>query len=126
MHQWAKYEDKEKNKVRENVSKLPNETDEEFEKAINDDFDIMSEKFKNELGQDSIYAMAYPYGKYSTLSEVTLHERGVKMTVLTADNYTNTVVKGLPQSLYALCRYGVYEELTPEKLIELLEKNYKG
>ncbi len=126
MHQWAKYENKGKNKVRENVSKLPNETDEEFEKAINDDFDIMSEKFKNELGQDSIYAMAYPYGKYSTLSEVTLHERGVKMTVLTADNYTNTVVKGLPQSLYALCRYGVYEELTPEKLIELLEKNYKG
>lgn len=63
---------------------------------------------------------AYPYGYFSTLSEVVLSEMGIEIT-LSIDPRTNTLVKGMPQSLRQLGRYYMKEELTAEALLELLE-----
>ena len=64
--------------------------------------------------------MAYPHGEYSTLTNVVLKSFGVKVTLSTvADN--NTIIKGLPQSLYALNRYNISENVSSEMLMEYLE-----
>ena len=63
--------------------------------------------------------LAYPAGQYSTLAQVTLQELGVHVTLSTNPG-VNTVVKGLPQTLYAMLRFGITDNITPEALLTLI------
>ena len=117
MHQWAPYEDTDR--VRETVSKLPGESDEAFAAALTEDFKRFSSELMEKTGQPT-RVLAYPQGAYSVLSEVVLHELGVKVTLSTNAERVNTVVRGLPQSLYALNRFAVDEHTTPAELLSLL------
>lgn len=68
-----------------------------------------------------MFALSYPLGKYSDLTEVVLKELGVKVT-LTTEPGVNTLIKGLPQCLQALKRIPVDENTSPEALLKLLQQ----
>jgi hypothetical protein len=53
------------------------------------------------ITQQPVYALAYPHGVYNLLAQVVLSQAGVRVT-LTTEVGTNTLVKGLPQSLLNL------------------------
>lgn len=63
--------------------------------------------------------MAYPYGLHSELSSIVLHEMGFSVT-LTTDPGTNTIIKGLPQSLLDMNRYSVDGTVTAQQLLEMI------
>ena len=60
-----------------------------------------------------------PAGQYSTLAQVTLQGLGVHVTLSTNPG-VNTVVKGLPQTLYAMLRFGITDDITPAALLALI------
>ena len=64
--------------------------------------------------------IAYPYGYSSELSEAIFSEMGVYATVITQPG-TNTLIKGLPQCLRQMNRYGITENVTVEQLLELVQ-----
>ena len=65
--------------------------------------------------------MAYPGGEYSSWTEALVHQAGIPLTLSTSTDRRNVLVKGLPQSLYALCRWYVTEDTTPEQLRDILQ-----
>ena len=117
MHQWAPYESGDK--IRETAVKLENETESEFIEALKSDFEKINEDMKENLNKE-ITVVAYPHGKFDTLSNVILNELGVKVTLCT-NAANNTVVKGLPQSLNCLNRYNIGENVSVEQMLEYLE-----
>ena len=64
--------------------------------------------------------LAYPYGDCSELSEEVLGEMGVWATV-TITEKTNTIVRGLPQSLRQMGRYYMKESISGTELLEKLK-----
>ena len=119
MHEWPEYEN-ENEKIREDILKLEEETEQEYIQELREDIRKMAEKIKENVGKE-IIALAYPNGKYETLTNVILKEEGIKATV-TIKEATNEILIGLPQSLYALNRYNMDETITPEKMLEKIEK----
>ncbi|MBR1659580.1 MAG: polysaccharide deacetylase family protein [Oscillospiraceae bacterium] len=61
----------------------------------------------------------YPGGYYELLSEAALHSCGAAVTVTTEER-NNTLVKGIPQSLYLLGRRNVTGGTTAEEVLALL------
>ena len=116
MHQWAPYENTEQ--PRENILKFENETETEYMHALEED--VLKIKEIVEQSGDELIAVAYPSGKNETLTNVVLKENDVKVT-LTIEKANNTIVKGLPQSLYCLNRFNMYEALTADEMIKLIE-----
>ena len=117
MHQWPPYEDGSA-AVRENILPLAGESEEAYVQALTDDFTKSRAQLEAATGQP-VDVLAYPAGQYSTLAQVTLQELGVHVTLSTNPG-VNTVVKGLPQTLYAMLRFGITDDLTPEALLELI------
>ena len=117
MHQWPPYEDGSP-AVRENILPLAGESEEAYVQALTDDFTKSRAQLEAATGQP-VDVLAYPAGQYSTLAQVTLQELGVHVTLSTNPG-VNTVVKGLPQTLYAMLRFGITDDLTPEALLELI------
>ncbi len=68
-------------------------------------------------------AFSYPYGSCDIRSEVILREAGVWCTVTTEEK-TNTLVRGLPQSLRQLGRFNVPGDMTGEALVDMLERSF--
>jgi len=64
-------------------------------------------------------AYAYPYGLFTTLSEVLLAEQGVSLT-FTTEPGGNVLVKGLDQTLRQLKRINVDGGMTAEDLLQTL------
>lgn len=118
MHQSEKYESGDK--VRESAVELKNETEGEFIKALTDDYNKMEQIFEEKMNK-KITALAYPHGEYSTLSSVVLKSLGVKATFGTVAK-SNTIIKGLPQSLIGLNRYNICEEVSTENLLSFIEE----
>lgn len=116
MHQWAPYEDVEQ--ARENILSFENETEEEYRKVLEEDCKNIKDIIE-QLG-DELIAVAYPSGKYEELTNTILKENDVKVT-LTIEKANNMLVKGAPQSLYCLNRFNMYETLTADEMIKLIE-----
>lgn len=102
MHQWAPYEDSDV--VRENLLRLDFEDEYQYLDVVKADME-KSKKQIESLGEEFI-ALAYPSGMFDTLTNVALVESGIKAMV-SIDEGINTVIKGLPQSLYALKRFNI-------------------
>ena len=100
------------------VVPLAGESEEAFIEARRADFLQSRQKLETEVGT-TVFALSYPLGKYSDLSEVVLKELGVKVT-LTTEPGMNTLIKGLPQCLRALKRIPVDENISPEALLQML------
>lgn len=103
---------------RDGASKLDGESDSDFAEIFK--ADIL--KSKNEIMKSTgkaVFALSYPKGIHSTLTDACARECGFDVT-MTVEEGINTVVKGLPQSLYNLKRIGMYPNITAEKLMELI------
>jgi peptidoglycan/xylan/chitin deacetylase (PgdA/CDA1 family) len=111
MHQWEPYETGDV--VRSNILKLDEETEETYIAALQDDFRQSKQQLTDITGE-SVVALAFPGGAYDTLSQAVLCDLGVKAT-FSIDPGTATLVKGLPQSLYAMERYYVKPTTTEEE-----------
>ena len=117
MHQWPPYEDGSA-AVRENILPLAGESEEAYVRALTEDFTKSRAQLEDATGQP-VDVLAYPAGQYSTLAQVTLQELGVHVTLSTNPG-VNTVVKGLPQTLYAMLRFGITEDISPEALLDMI------
>lgn len=116
MHQWPPYETG--SAVRENILQLPGESEESYVQALTEDF-TRSRALLEEATGRPVDVLAYPAGQYSTLTQVTLQSLGVHVTLSTNPG-VNTVVKGLPQTLYAMLRFGITEDISPEALLDMI------
>ncbi len=116
MHQTPDYEE---GAARIAVEQLEGESEQSFAQAIKADFLRSKKEIEEGTGQ-KVFALAYPLGKYSDLSEVAIKEMGAKIT-LSTESGINTVIKGLPQCLQAMKRIFVNEEMSPEELINNLK-----
>ena len=118
MHQSLAYESGDK--IRINAVELENETEENFIKALTEDYNKINSDFEKYLGK-KVTIVAYPHGDYSTLSNVVLKSLGVKATLGTTAK-GNTVIKGLSQSLIGLNRYNISEEISTQDLLNLVSE----
>ena len=116
MHQWPPYETG--SAVRENILQLSSESEEAYVQALTEDFTRSRALLEGATGQP-VDVLAYPAGQYSTLTQVTLQSLGVHVTLSTNPG-VNTVVKGLPQTLYAMLRFGITEDISPEALLDMI------
>lgn len=116
MHQWPPYETD--SAVRENILQLPGESEESYVQALTEDFTRSRALLEDATGRP-VDVLAYPAGQYSMLTQVTLQSLGVHVTLSTNPG-VNTVVKGLPQTLYAMLRFGITEDISPEALLDMI------
>ena len=118
MHQSAALEP---GPARENMQPLPGETEAEFIEALRTDFGENRALLEDVTGA-APFALACPEGVYSDLTQAIAVENGIAIT-LTSDPGVNTLVRGLPQSLLALHRFGVNESVDTEQLLAWLEES---
>ena len=116
MHQWPPYETG--SAVRENILQLSSESEEAYVQALTEDFTRSRALLEDATGRP-VDVLAYPAGQYSMLAQVTLQSLGVHVTLSTNPG-VNTVVKGLPQTLYAMLRFGITEDISPEALLDMI------
>ena len=117
MHQWPPYETG--SAVRENILQLSSESEEAYVQALTADFTRSRALLEDATGRP-VDVLAYPAGQYSTLAQVTLQSLRVHVTLSTNPG-VNTVVKGLPQTLYAMLRFGITEDVSPEALLNMIQ-----
>ncbi len=117
MHQWPPSEDGD-GPYRETILPLPGETEADYVAALTADFTRSRESLEAATGQ-SVDALAFPSGAYNTLAQATLTSLGVRVTLSTNPG-VNTVVRGLPQTLYGMLRFGMQESISPSEMLTLL------
>ena len=107
MHQWADFEPRGA-AVRGSLAQLEGESDRDYAAALSADFAKSAGEIENALGTE-VNVVSYPNGIYNTLTTATLQDCGMLVSVTTEDG-TNTLVRGLPQSLLDLKRISRHEE----------------
>jgi len=112
MHQHAPYEP---GRARTTAKPLDGESTLDYLAALRRDL----ETYEAATGWD-FYALAYPKGQYTSESEQLFRAMGIRLTVSTATDRRNILVRGLPQSLYALCRHDIPEGMSPDALLALI------
>lgn len=117
MHQWIPFETGDR--IRENTYPLENETETEYIAALRADIELYNGIRREELGE-AFTALSYPGGQYTALTEAVVHQEGIALTLSTRTDSRNVLVRGLPQSLYALCRWNMTEDTTSEDMLEFL------
>ena len=116
VHQVEKYSG---SNCRSSALPLAGEDEDAYIRFFRNDCQKARAAIKSNLGTEAdVYA--YPNGKYSTLTEILLMEMGNRVT-LTTNWGTNTIIKGLPQSLYAMNRYAIGNDLDAAALLKLLK-----
>lgn len=118
MHQSAALEEN-KDHAQTSMLRLEGDTEDVYIKSIKDDF----EKFRHEfslISDEDVKVLAYPLGEYDKYLTSLLNELGIKCTFTTKVG-NNTIIKGLPQTLYNLRRNAVDESTDIEELIRVLE-----
>ena len=119
MHQWPPFEDGNA-QVRETLLPFDGEADADYEAAVEADFAESRELLESITGQP-VNALAFPEGAYVTLTQDALRSAGAELTFTTV-RAVNTVVKGLPQSLCAMPRFGMTEGTDMTALVAELEQ----
>ncbi len=102
--------------VRPGVLSLDSESEREYIGKLAEDAIEFSEKVK------PVYALSYPEGFYSELSELIFSEHGISISFC-SENRINTIVRGLPQSLRLLGRFDV-GILGAEEMLRLIEEKH--
>ena len=105
--------------IRQGVLQKADETEEEYIAFLREDYETSNALLMEGIGTP-VEVVAYPYGYSSELSEAIFAEMGVYATVTTHPG-TNTLIKGLPQCLRQMNRYGITENVTVEQLLELVQ-----
>lgn len=108
---------------RDGVLQKKGESESKYISLFKNDYQKSKYEIEKNIGnQEFVYF--YPFGKYSVLSEVLLREMGNKITVTTQLGI-NTIIKGMPQSLYDLKRINVGPDLTGKYLLEKINTYLK-
>lgn len=115
MHQAADYET---GVVRPSIQQLPGEDEADYIQTLIEDIRQEKELLEPMTGRP-VNAIAYPKGEYSELNCTVLTQHGIEVTFTTQPG-TNTIIKGLPQSLINLRRNYVFENTTAECLMDLV------
>ena len=117
-HGWNVHEVKGRDPepIRPGALKREDETEEEYVAFLTEDALHMREL----LGEGAGF-FSYPTDQHNELCLVVLSQAGVYATVSGDARYA-TLIKGLPQSLYNMPRNFVYEEVSGEDLIAMLEE----
>jgi peptidoglycan/xylan/chitin deacetylase (PgdA/CDA1 family) len=115
MHQSSLYE---ATFARQNVLKLDNEDENDYIRKFSIDFGRSKSEIEENL-KTQVNVFAYPNGLSTTLNQVLLKQMGVKCT-LTTNEAVNTIVKGLPQSLFGLNRYNISDKVSAEQLLKII------
>ncbi len=103
-------------KVRISVLKLDNETEEEYKKAMQEDFKKFKDEFNNFADYDFV-AFSYPLGEHDNLSEELVWQAGFKISFTVNEGY-NYVKKGVPESLLCLNRINISEMSNFEEIFK--------
>lgn len=119
MHQWPPFEDGNA-QVRETLLPFDGEADADYEAAVEADFAESRDLLESITGE-AVNALAFPEGAYVTLTQDALRSAGTELTFTTV-RAVNTVVKGLPQSLSAMPRFGMTESTDMTALVAELEQ----
>lgn len=119
MHQWEQFEGGDE--IRTSILPLDGENEAAYEDAVLTDLATYQSLWQEQMGR-SFCALAYPGGSYNEFSEVLLHENGIPITYSTRTDSKNVIVKGLPQTLYALCRWNITNDTTAEELLHIVDK----
>lgn len=116
FHQWGPYEP-EGSAVRSNVLPLEGESEQDYIDAFLADLTQARQELEAQTGE-ACFALAYPEGQSTKLSWMVAAKAGIEVTFSTQPA-VSTVVKGLPQSLLCLQRFGV-DDVTADELLDML------
>ena len=116
MHQSEIFEGE---NARQTVARLPGESEEDYISALRSDL-ALSDELICEISGKKVFALAYPQGYYDELSSTVISEHGIKLTFST-DHGVNTVLKGLPQSLFSMKRIWINDDTSSEELLEMIK-----
>jgi len=106
--------------IRQGVLQREDEREEDYIAFLRSDCSAMNQRFQAAYGRN-VSVLAYPYGLHSELSEVVLSEEGIYATV-TSSPRTNTIIKGMDQSLRTMGRYTVTGEMSAGELLQMIEQ----
>lgn len=115
MHQAVQYE---QGVPRTSVNPLAGESEEDYLAALEND--IRTSIALLEASGERVFALAYPNGVMTDEAAAVFAEHGITVTFST-EYRSNTLVRGLPQTLFGLGRYTVTDSMTGEELVRLLE-----
>ncbi len=118
MHQNADYE--KGDTVRINAAPLLDESEKDYAKAFRADAEKYNAEAQRELGH-SFSALSFPGGSYTEQTQVEAKKAGFTVTFSIETDRRNTLVRGLKQSLYALCRYNMTNDVSNDRLLEILQ-----
>ncbi len=113
MHQWAPYES---GKPRESILRWEGESEADYRAALAADCGEIAGLILSATGERA-HVLAYPNGLYDDLAQVTVLENGFDVTFDTEFG-SNTLIKGMPQSLYGLNRFTMNESVSVETMLE--------
>jgi hypothetical protein len=114
MHQWAAYES---GTPRENILQWEGESEADYRAALSADCDQIRAAIQTGFGETQVHVLAYPSGKSDTLAQTVLAENGFDIT-FTTETGSNTLVRGLPQSLLGLNRFTMSQAVSVDQLLE--------
>ncbi len=117
MHQWPPFEPN-STQIRETAKPFPDESEADYAAAFTADLRRSMEDLERETGLPCL-ALAYPMGEAPEQSRVLAAELGIQVTMSTVPK-DNTILRGLPQSLYLLGRYSI-DDISAEDLLEKLQ-----
>jgi peptidoglycan/xylan/chitin deacetylase (PgdA/CDA1 family) len=104
--------------VRKNVKRFENESEQDYIKIFNEDY-IIEDNIINRITSEKTHSFSYPTGYYDQETEALLGSLGVKSTLTTQEGI-NTIIKGIPQSMFGLKRINIYRDMPDENLIKLI------
>ena len=121
-HTWDMHEveNLDPSPIRQGVLQKDGESEEEYLAYLEKDLERSKQALEKAFNTP-LTSLAYPYGKYSEISEVFLSQNGIK-TTFTIKEETNEIIKGIPQTTRLLGRINVDKSVSGEKLIKLIEK----
>ncbi len=117
MHQWAPFEDTDT--PRTSMLPLDGETEADYIAALEEDF-RREEEALAAGGVERLYALAYPLGRYTDLTDRVLRDLGVRITFTVDGDRVNRVTRGEPESLYGLGRLNMSDGTTDQELLAYL------
>ena len=107
-------------RVRETLAQLPGERDADSEAAVKADLQQSQQAIEPITGE-KVNALSYPEGAYGTLTMDALRSQGIELTFTTQPG-VNTVVQGLPQTLYSMHRITMTEDTNMDEFLAELAK----
>ncbi len=122
MHQYAPDETGNE-EVRENALPLKYESKKAYRAAFLADFTKSASDIQQQLGI-SLFAFAYPGGKYTATTQKILKEQGVKVT-FTTDVGVNYVTRNKPATLQLMKRFNVTDAVDDQTLLSFLNNTWK-